>query len=73
MVEFDDTLKTALVVYAFACYGLYSLKHEKMFNEQGHFRRFGLHNGETIFPYWLVTTVIGLSTYYILVVRHATS
>ena len=73
MVEFDDTLKTALVVYAIACYGLYILKHEKMFDEQGNFRNFGLQKGETISPFWLVTTVIGLSTYYALVVRHATS
>ena len=52
------------------CYVLYSYKHEKMFTESGDFKTFGLHKDETVFPYWLVTTLIGLSGYYLLVMRN---
>jgi hypothetical protein len=69
MVHFDETLISALVVYCIAAYALYTLKHEKMFDENGHFRCFGLHPGETVFPFWLVTTVIGLATYYALTLK----
>ena len=36
---------------------------------KGNFKCFGLNKNETIFPFWLVTTIIGLFTYYILIIR----
>lgn len=69
MFEYNETLFTTLCVYLISCYVLYTMKHPKMFDDQGNFRCFGLHPNETIFPFWLVTTVIGLTTYYVLIVR----
>jgi len=69
MFEFNDKLLYALGVYLGVCYFLYRMKHPKMFDEQGHFRAFGLHQGETIFPFWLVTLVIGLGAYTYFVTR----
>ena len=63
-MEFDKSLMTALAVYFVACYVLYTMKHPKMFAEGGGFKCFGLGPNDTIFPFWLVTTVIGISTYY---------
>ena len=40
-----------------------------MFDESGNFKTFGLGKDETVFPYWLVTTLIGLSSYYFLIIR----
>ena len=45
------------------------MKHEKMFDSDGNFKCFGLHENETVFPFWLVTTLIGLSSYYFLIIR----
>ena len=70
MLDFDSHLITALIIYLVSCYVLYSYKHEKMFTEEGDFKTFGLHKDETVFPYWLVTTLIGLSGYYLLVMRN---
>ena len=67
MFEFDETLFMALMIYLGACYFLYNFKHPKMFDEQGNFRCFGLNKNETVFPFWLVTTVIGLLAYYLLI------
>ena len=69
MFEFDEILLTSIVIYLIACYILYEMKHPKMFDENGNFKCFGLNKTDTIFPFWLVTTMIGLFSYYILVLR----
>ena len=40
-----------------------------MFDEKGNFKNFGLNKQETIFPFWLVTTIIGLFSYYLLIIN----
>ena len=69
MFEFDEILFTTIAIYLGICYFLYNLKHPKMFDEEGNFKCFGLNKNETVFPFWLVTTMIGLFTYYLLVIR----
>ena len=69
MFEFDEKLMYSLGVYVAACYILYQMKHPKMFDEQGNFRSFGLQQGDTVFPFWLVTLVIGLAAYTYFVTR----
>ena len=69
MFEYDEILLTTIIIYLGICYFLYNLKHPKMFDEKGNFKCFGLNKNETVFPFWLVTTMIGLFTYYILILR----
>ena len=69
MFEFDKTLCMTILIYLASCYILYNVKHEKMFDEEGNFKNFGLNKQETIFPFWLVTTIIGLLSYYLLIIR----
>ena len=69
MFEYDEILLTTIIIYLGICYFLYNLKHPKMFDEKGNFKCFGLNKNETVFPFWLVTTMIGLFTYYLLVIR----
>ena len=69
MFELSDVLIKSIGIYLLACFGLYRIKHPKMFKPNGEFRQFGLNKDETTTPFWLVTTLIGLSTYYLLLVR----
>ena len=69
MFDFDEKLVTTLFFYLVSCYGLYTIKHPKMFDENGNFKCFGLHQDETIYPFWLVTTLIGISSYYLLLLK----
>lgn len=69
MFDFDENLIIALIIYLGSCFFFYRLKHEKMFNDEGKFKCFGLNKDETTFPFWLVTTMIGLFSYYLLVIR----
>ena len=69
MFELSDILIKSIGIYLLACFGLYRIKHPKMFKPNGEFRQFGLNKDETTTPFWLVTTLIGLSTYYLLLVR----
>lgn len=63
--EYNVIIKT-LIIYLIGCYMLYNIKHPKMFDERDKFRCFGLQREETIYPFWLVTTIIGITTYYLL-------
>ena len=65
-MEFSNNLKITIVVYLVACFLLYETKPDFMFSKDGQMKHFGLHKDETIFPYWLVTTMIGFSFYYYL-------
>lgn len=69
MLELSDVLTKSIGIYLLACFGLYRIKHPKMFKPNGEFRQFGLKKEETTTPFWLVTTLIGLSTYYLLLVQ----
>jgi hypothetical protein len=69
MFELSDVLIKSIGIYLLACFGLYRIKHPKMFKPNGEFRQFGLNKDETTTPFWLVTTLIGLSTYYVLLVQ----
>jgi hypothetical protein len=69
MFEFNEKLLYSLGVYIAACYFLYQMKHPKMFDDKGDFKAFGLQSGETVFPFWLVTLVIGLGSYTYFVTR----
>tara|TARA_Y100000287_G_scaffold185565_1_gene189180 strand:- start:864 stop:1001 length:138 start_codon:yes stop_codon:yes gene_type:complete len=40
-----------------------------MFKPCGGFRTFGLNEDETITPFWLVTTLVGLTSYYLLLLQ----
>ena len=69
MFELSDILIKSIGIYLLVCYGLYHIKHPKMFNTDGSFKSFGLGKDETIIPFWLVTTLIGITTYYLLLVQ----
>ena len=67
---FDRPILSALMIYLITCYLLFSIKHPKMFEKNGDFKTFGLQEDQTIFPFWLVTSVIGLFSYYLILVQN---
>ncbi len=71
MFNLDGNIITALIIYIGACFVLYNYKHPSMFDENNDFKSFGLGSEETIFPFWLVSSLIGISCYYFLIIRSA--
>lgn len=69
MLELSDVLIKSVGIYLLVCFGLYRIKHPKMFKPNGEFKQFGLNKDETTTPFWLVTTLVGISTYYLLLVQ----
>jgi hypothetical protein len=69
MLELSDILIKSIGIYLLVCYGLYYIKHPKMFTKDGNFKSFGLDKDETIIPFWLATTLVGITTYYLLLVQ----
>ena len=69
MFELSNTLIKSIGIYLLVCYGLYKIKHPKIFSENGEFKKFGLNENETITPFWLVTTLVGITSYYLLLIQ----
>ena len=66
---FDRPILSSVMIYLVTCYLLFSIKHPKMFTKDGNFKSFGLDKDETIIPFWLATTLVGITTYYLLLVQ----
>jgi hypothetical protein len=63
MIEIDDTLKKTLLFYLLFSFFLYQMKPDCMFHGNDEFKQFGTGPDKTIYPFWLVTTVLGMVTY----------
>ena len=69
MIQLNDNLKISIVVVLVASYLIYDLKPECMFKSNGEFKGFGLKQDETPFPFFMIITVIGFTTYYGLLIK----
>jgi len=69
MIELNDNLKISIVVLLVSSYLIYDQKPECMFNGNGEFKAFGLKHDETPFPFFMVISVIGFTTYYGLLLK----
>ena len=69
MLRMNIVLLKSIGIFLLTCFILYRIKHPKMFKPCGSFRTFGLNEDETITPFWLVTTLVGLTSYYLLLIQ----
>jgi len=69
MIQLNDNLKISIVVVLVASYLIYDQKPDCMFKSTGEFKPFGLKHDETPFPFFMIITVIGFTTYYGLILR----
>ena len=69
MLDFNEILIKSIGIYLLSCFGLYRIKHPRMFKENGEFKSFGLDEDETTTPFWLVTTLVGFTSYYLLLIQ----
>ena len=69
MIQLNDKLKISVVVVLVASYILYEQKPSCMFKDNGEFKSFGLKQDETPFPFFMIITVIGFTTYYGLLLK----
>jgi hypothetical protein len=69
MIELNDNLKIAIVVVLVTSYLIYEQKPGCFFTSKGEFKGFGLKPNETPFPFFVVITLIGFTTYYGLILK----
>ena len=69
MIQLSDNLKISIVVVLITSYILYGQKPSCMFKDNGEFKSFGLTQGDTPFPFFMIITVIGFTTYYGLLLK----
>ena len=69
MIELNDNLKLSIIILLIVSYLIYDKKPECMFKDNGEFKHFGLNRDETPFPFYIIITVIGFTTYYALLIR----
>ena len=63
MIKLNNTLKFTIISYIIFSYSIYTIKPNIMFDNDQSFKKFGLSKSETIYPFWLVTTVFGFIVY----------
>lgn len=61
----DSPLRTAICLLAIGAVTLLIIKPDVMFDERGGFKQFGTGNDETLLPFWMAITLIGLIGYYL--------
>ena len=68
MIQLDKHIKLTLLIYLIICGTIYYMKPNMMFSPNGSFKRFGMGDKRynTIFPFWLVTTMIGVMIFYVI-------
>jgi len=69
MIELNDNLKISIVVVLVSSYLIYEQKPAYFFKDDGEFKTFGLKSDETPFPFFMVITVLGFTTYYGLLLK----
>ena len=69
MIELNENLKISIVVLLVSSYLIYEQKPECFFTSNGEFKGFGLKPNETPFPFFMVITVVGFTTYYALILK----
>ena len=69
MIQLNDNLKISIIVVLITSYLIYYRKPPCMFKDNGEFKSFGLQSDETPFPFFMITTVIGFTTYYGLLLK----
>ena len=69
MIELNDNLKISIVVILISGYLIYNQRPKYFFKSNGEFKSFGLNKDETPFPFFMVLTVIGFTTYYGLLLK----
>ena len=71
MFEIDNNLQAAIFIFIIACIILYKKKSKFFFKDNGEFKDFGVGGGDkTILPFWLVTLIIGLTTYLLICIQN---
>ena len=69
MITIDNSMAKVLLFYIVACYFLYKMKPDIMFDKQGKFKAFGVGKQKTVAPFWLVSLLIGLLGYLCIKVK----
>ena len=69
MFEIDSTLQKVLIIHLLICAFFYNYKPSFMFDNNNNFKSFGTGPSKTIYPFWLVTTVISSLIYLFLIVK----
>lgn len=69
-MKFDDNIKMTLIAFVVICFTIYYTKPPFMFHNDNSFKQFGLTRDKTIYPFWLVTLIIGIIIYLCIIIRN---
>ena len=69
LININDQFKITLLIVLVSGYFIYDQKPSLCFKENGEFKHFGLQKDETPFPFFLIITIIGFTSYYCLLLK----
>jgi len=69
MININNELKISIISILIIGYLIYDKKPTIMFKDNGEFKQFGLNKDETIFPFFIMITILGFTIYYCLLLK----
>ncbi len=69
MININNELKISIISILIIGYLIYDKKPTIMFKDNGEFKQFGLNKDETIFPFFMMITILGFTIYYCLLLK----
>jgi hypothetical protein len=69
LFNINNQMKLAIVIMLAAGYAIYETKPTYFFKDSGEFKQFGLKSDETPFPFFMIVTLIGFTSYYGLLLK----
>jgi len=69
-MEFNNNIKMTIISFVLICFGLYYTKPSFIFNNDGTFKQFGLNKEKTIYPFWLVSLILGIIIYLCIIIKN---
>ena len=69
-MKFDNNIKMTIIAFVAICFGIFYMKPAPIFNRDGTFKQFGLTRDKTIYPFWLVSLIIGIIIYLVIIIKN---
>ena len=66
MFSIDNPLTSAILLYLLLISFIIYKKPSLAFNSNGNIKKFGIGKKKTIYPLWLIVTMIAVISYYII-------
>ena len=68
MIYIENSVMYSIILYLFLISVVMYIKPKIMFDNNNEIKKFGIGSEKTIYPLWLVVIILGILSYYIILI-----